>query len=66
MLDCQRIRQPQIVFWDDIGVDEGHDHLLSAGWENAVSQCFRGQIKLLIAAIGSEFFTNSERSRALY
>jgi hypothetical protein len=29
MLDCQRIRQSQVVFRDNIGVDEGHDHLLS-------------------------------------
>src|SRR5271156_5041791 len=29
MLDCQRIRQSQIVVRDNIGVDQGHDHLLS-------------------------------------
>jgi hypothetical protein len=30
VLDGQRIGQPQVVFWDNIGVDESHDHLLSA------------------------------------
>jgi hypothetical protein len=29
MLDCQRIWQPQIVLWNYIGVDQGHDDLLS-------------------------------------
>src|SRR5260370_30538549 len=60
MLDCQRIRQPQIVFRDDIGVDEGHYHLLSAGCPHAVSQCSRSQSQSLIAAIDSESLTRSE------
>ena len=39
MLDCQRVRQPQIVFWDNIGVGEGHDHLLLTDCQYTASQC---------------------------